>query len=110
MDKQEYINQLINAALNSTDGAARATPRPYLFTRLNARMQNAAENSWDRLLKFISKPAVAVTAICLVVAINAMVISDNYTAATTATEEQYTATDDYNSTAIVLNDFENTEP
>ena len=40
MNKNEHINKLIEEALNSLDGAERATAKPYLFTRLNARMQN----------------------------------------------------------------------
>ena len=60
MNKKEHINKLIDEALSSLDGAERATPKPYLFTRLNARMQKEPENSWDSDLKFISKPAIAV--------------------------------------------------
>jgi len=111
MNNNEPINKLTEEALNSFDGAGRATPKPYLFTRLNARMQNAAESNWDYALSFISKPAFVFVSICLVIAINAMVITYNYPAKTTVvTEEQYASVDEYSSSVTVLNDIENIEP
>jgi len=71
MKNNEHINQLTEEALNSLDGTSRATAKPYLLTRLNARMQNAKESNWDNALRFISKPAVALAGLCLVIAINA---------------------------------------
>jgi hypothetical protein len=111
MNKNEHINKLIDEALSSLDGAERATPKPYLFTRLNARMQNDPENSWDAVLKFISRPVVALAGLCLVITINAAVVSSNYSGqTTTAAEEQYASADEYNTSVAVLNDIENIEP
>jgi hypothetical protein len=111
MKNESQINKLIDEALKSLDGAETATPKPYLFTRLNARMQNASENSWDNALRFISKPAFAFVSLCLVIAINATVIVYNYNGGTTAvTEETYASVDEYSSTATVLNEIENLEP
>jgi hypothetical protein len=111
MTNNEHINKLIQEALNSLDNAERAIPKPYLLTRLNARMQNNNETSWDTALKFINRPVVALAGICLVIALNAIVITNNYPAKTTATsEEQYASADEYNSSVAVLNDIENIEP
>jgi hypothetical protein len=111
MNKNEHINKLIDEALNSLDGAERAAPKPYLFTRLNARMQNEPESSWDTVLKFISRPAIALAGLCLVITINAVVVSSNYSRqTTTAADEQYASTDEYNTSVAVLNDIENIEP
>lgn len=110
MKNTNHINKLIDEALNSLDDAGQASPKPYLFTRLNARMQNAKENTWDNALSFISKPAFAFVSLCLVIAINVTVISYNYNAATTAaSEEPFAAVDEYSS-VTVLNDIENIEP
>ncbi len=38
MNKQDKINKLIEEALNSVDDAQRAEPRPFLLTRIHARM------------------------------------------------------------------------
>ena len=111
MNKNEHIHKLVDEALGSLDGAERATPRPYLFTRLNARMQREPENSWDNVLKFISRPAIALAGLCLVITINALVVSSNYTGqTTTVAEEQYVSADEYNTSVAVLNDIENIEP
>ena len=106
------INKLTEDALNSLDGAVRATAKPYLLTRLNAKMQNVKESGWDKALKFINKPAIALAGLCLIIGINAMVVSYNYPGKTSvAIEEQYAAVDEYNSASVaVLNDIENIEP
>ena len=111
MNNNEHINKLIHDTLNSLDGAGKATPKPYLFTRLNARMQNTNESIWDKVLGFISKPVIALTVICLIIAINATVAAFNYTGKSTAvSEEQYISVDEYNSSVAVLNDIENINP
>jgi membrane-bound ClpP family serine protease len=111
MKSNEHINKLTEEALNSLDGASRANAKPYLLTRLNARMQSAKESSWDNALKFISKPAVALAGLCLVIGINAMVVGYNYQEKTTVvSEEQYASVDEYSSSVTVLNDIENIEP
>jgi hypothetical protein len=104
------INKLIDAAMDSLDGASRATAKPYLLTRINARMQQVKENKWDTALRFISRPAVAMAGILLVIAINATVVTYSYPAAGNTQEEQYASVDEYSSPATVLNDIENIEP
>jgi membrane-bound ClpP family serine protease len=107
----EHINKLIHNALNSLDDASRATAKPYLLTRLNARMQNEKESTWDKVLKYISKPSVALAGVCLVIALNATVITFNYPdKTTTVSEEQYASVDEYNSAVVELNDIENIQP
>jgi len=110
MKNNEQIDKLTDAALNSLDGAGRAIPKPYLFTRLNARMQNEKDNTWDIALKFISRPAVALAGLCLIIAVNTFVLTSNIEKQTTVTEEQYASIDEYSSPATVLNDIENIEP
>jgi hypothetical protein len=102
------INKKIDGAMNSLDTAGRATARPYLLTRINARMQRVKENKWDAALRFISKPAIVVLAIILVITINATVITYNFSSA--ADEQQYASVDEYSGSAVVLNDIENIEP
>ena len=60
MNKQERIDKMTDEALDSLDGANRATPRPYLFTRLAARMERQAESRWENVVRFIARPAVVI--------------------------------------------------
>jgi len=111
MNKKDHIDKLVEDTLNSFDGAARAIPKPYLFTRLHARMHNANEGAWDKLFRFISTPSVAMTALCLIIIVNALVVKNNYSATIiTTTEEQYASAYEYNNSVAVLDDIENIEP
>lgn len=113
MNSKQDINKLIDDTLNSLDGSGRATPRPYLFTRLNARMQRGKEGSWDTVLRFISRPAVAMAVLCLVIVVNALAVKNNYssTTASAVTEDaQYASAYEYNNSVAVLDDTENIEP
>ena len=110
MNHNDRLNQLIHDALNSLDNAGRATPKPYLLTRIHARMQNEKENLWDKTLGFISKPAVAMVSIALVIAINAMVITYTLPAKNNSvSDEQFTTDDEFNTNVATLNYFENIE-
>ena len=71
--KDESLNKKIDDAMQSMDNINRATPRPFLFTRLEARMQNE-KNIWGRLSSFVARPVVAFACICFVLILNAMVI------------------------------------
>jgi hypothetical protein len=65
----------INKTLDSLDGIQRATPGPYFFTRLKARMAKR-ENGWSGITGFISKPVYALSMICVVLAINTWILFD----------------------------------
>lgn len=52
--------QQIDAVIESLGGVSKASPAPYLLTRINARLGKDADNSfWGRAGAFISRPAVA---------------------------------------------------
>ncbi|MEO8404674.1 MAG: hypothetical protein ABI480_08770 [Chitinophagaceae bacterium] len=60
-------NKLENA-LNSFDGIQRATPQPYFYTRLRARMSKDRE--WGGIISVISRPVFAVAVVCAVLLMN----------------------------------------
>jgi hypothetical protein len=104
----ENINKLVEETLNSFDGAKKAVARPFLFTRLNARMGKKQEGSWDNALRFLSKPAVVIACVLLVVMLNASVFT--YNQPTSNNDDQYAANDYYSNDVTALNDIENIEP
>ncbi len=113
MNKQEHIDKMTNEALNSVEGAHRATPRPYLFTRLTARMERPAQSVWESAGRFIARPAVLIAGLCLVIAVNAMVIVFNNSTTSnsnTAVAEQQVTPDEFSTSIASLYDIENTEP
>lgn len=107
----EKVNKLTDETLNSFDGAERAIPKPFLFTRITGRMQRADDSAWDNALRFLSRPAVAMACVLLVISINAAVFTMHKQEITTVvTEDQYAAIDGYNSSVSLLKDLENIEP
>lgn len=59
--------------LESLDGMQRAQSNPFLFTKVMARLE-AENNGWERVAGWLSKPAFAISAVVLFMAINAGVL------------------------------------
>ena len=73
MRNKQKIQQKIEETLNSLDSIKQATANPFLFTRVKARLESEENGFWIRAFSFISKPAIAVSAIVIVILINAAV-------------------------------------
>jgi hypothetical protein len=112
MNKNEHIDKMIEDALNSADNVKRAEPKPFLLTRINARMNKGTESVWEKAGWLIARPAVAFTGLCLIVLINVMVMMNNNTASTVNVTDQVTqnSTDEFSSTVATIYDIENTQP
>lgn len=111
MNSRKQVSKIINEALNSLDGVTRAQPGPYLFTRIQARINKTNENSWERALGFIARPMVAFAGLALVIGINITVIAVNGFNEKNVITEQSTSADEFLSpVAILYDDIENIEP
>ncbi|MEO6539410.1 MAG: hypothetical protein ABIN74_00410 [Ferruginibacter sp.] len=111
MNKQEKINKMIEDALNSVDDVQRAEPKPFLLTRIHARMNIGTESVWEKAGWFITRPAVAFTGLCLILLINVMVMMNNNAVNTVnTTEVAQNSTDEFSSSVATIYDIENTQP
>ncbi|HMK05331.1 MAG TPA: hypothetical protein VK489_14110 [Ferruginibacter sp.] len=112
MHKKDGIDKLINEALSSVDNVNRAAPKPYLLTRIQARMNRPAESIWEKAGRFIARPAIAFTGLCMLVLINLAVVVFNNESETSlsATEQAATQPDEFSSTVATIYDLENTQP
>ena len=110
MNKQENINKLIDEALNSVDDAQRAEPRPFLLTRIHARMSKGTESVWEKASWFITRPAVAFTGLCMIIIINIMVVMYNKTPESAPVTDQtaQAQADEFSFTAVTIYDNDNT--
>jgi len=74
--KNEQIDKLVEETLNSFEGADRATAKPFLLTRIFARMNNrpASQNIWTKAGALLSKPGIAFTGLLLVILMNVIVL------------------------------------
>ena len=77
MKPKNDISQLVEEAMDSLEGIRRASPQPYFYTRLRARI--ARENSWGSVAGFISRPVFALAMVCVVLFVNVWILykSDN---------------------------------
>ena len=70
MNDKKRIQEEVEKTLESLNGIQRAAADPYLFTRIEARLEKEEKSFWSRALTFISRPSVAVPAIVLTILIN----------------------------------------
>ena len=70
MNKSKFNTEEI---LSSLDGIVRAEPRPFLFTRIQARMIQEEKMPELAVLRFITKPAFVLSLTLLFISINAYV-------------------------------------
>ena len=107
MPYDHEVNKKIEDALQGLDGSHRAQPKPYLLTRINARMQQQADSVWDKTARFITRPVVAFAGLCSIVAINFFIVTSN-SHITTAKEQR--GGDSYATSIASLYYNETTEP
>ena len=73
MKQGNDIGKRVEETLNSLDGIKRATPQPWLFSRIKARLsrEEAEERTvWGTMGSFLSRPAVAIAGLCLILLFN----------------------------------------
>jgi hypothetical protein len=112
MNKQEQINKLIEDALSSVDDAQRAEPKPYLLTRINARMNKGASSVWEKAGWLITRPVVAFSGLCMIVLLNVLAVMNNKTSDSGTVTEQtaQNQADELSYTTATIYDIDNTQP
>jgi hypothetical protein len=109
MKSKQNTDKLIEEAMSSIDNISRAEAKPYLLTRINARMNKLKGSAWEKAGWFIARPAVALTGLCLILVINAAVVVVNRTSENAAAAEQV-QTDEFSYTVATIYDNENNQP
>jgi hypothetical protein len=109
--EEDNVNKKIEAAFDSLDQIHRAEPRPFLFTRIEARMRNE-RSTWGKISSFVARPVIAFACIFLVLVINASVIlfSNNSTSSLTQSGPELATADEYSQVSSTLYEFENPKP
>ncbi|RYF91256.1 MAG: hypothetical protein EOO03_01795 [Chitinophagaceae bacterium] len=103
------LDALVEETMDAMDGAEKASPAPFLLTRINAALKRQRSSLWERISVFISRPGIAVTAIVLLIAVNLVMYT--YKKDSLPKQITITAADDYSMIAPeALFDFENNQP
>jgi hypothetical protein len=115
MKQRRDIQQETEQALNSLNGARRAEPAPYFYTRLMARMQQARPvDAWERLIALITRPSVAISALVLILAANAWMFAAGFSSSSAERMEasalQQAFADEYQLGINTFYEYEKTEP
>lgn len=107
--KQIPDKERIEKALESLDGIQRATPQPYFYTRLKARLDRK-EREWSGITGFISRPAYALAMICIVLLVNTWAVMNSSNNSSQITPMQVATDqvlpDEYNVAVNTFYDYE----
>lgn len=109
---QEDINDKINRTLNSLEGMEAAEPKPFLLTRIHAALvQKETPGIWYTLAAFLQRPAVAVTAVIILILLNFALLNRNLADPSTRfSKGNISASDDFAINVSGIYDVENQEP
>lgn len=74
--RERSIEKLVDNTIGSFDAAKRAEPKPFLFTRVMAAINNQSsmQNTWTRCAAFISKPGIAISGLLLIMLVNITIV------------------------------------
>jgi hypothetical protein len=104
------LQQKVDEAMASIDGIQRAYPKPFFFTRLQARIDRRKQNPWERIAGTIARPAFAVLSVVAVIAINTVVIVNKNSSSKAIPEHAEMAIADEYSNSIAYYAIENAQP
>ncbi len=113
MESKKTIEGKIERALESLDGMQRATPQPWLYARVKARLQREEKTVWESIGSFLSKPAVAMAGLGMILVLNIFVLfkQGNFQDATNVANQPVQLTDSESILASNSSfDYENVQP
>ena len=112
MGKRQNIPEKAQQTIDSLDGLQRATPGPFFFTRVMARVQREEASAWERAVAFLTRPMVVVATLSIIILLNATALylpTHSYEpSALVADQSDPSYTDDYVA-ANTIYEFENAD-
>ncbi|HTD93619.1 MAG TPA: hypothetical protein VK644_07405 [Chitinophagaceae bacterium] len=74
MKQRPDINQKVEEILQSLDGMKQAAPAPWFYTRVMAKLRKDEKTGWMTMASFLSRPAVAIAGLCIILVMNAVLL------------------------------------
>ena len=88
MKQQRDFEKKVEDVLNSLDGIQRAEPQPWFFSRVKGRLsRQEAKTGWESIGSFLSRPAVAIAGLVLILALNGFVLLNQTSADAVASNQ-----------------------
>jgi len=106
------IEERLQKTLDSLDGIQRATPRPYFYTRLKARIDKE-EKGWSGVAGLISRPAFAMAIVAVILFVNSWILLRDDKPGIQAGANAQIVTDvpeEYNVAITTFYDYETSSP
>lgn len=108
MNKITNIQMRVEEALESIRNIERAMPRPFFYTRLEARLKAGEKNVWESLSRVITRPVLAFGTLSIVLIINAFVVVSEASHNGEPRNSEIASIEDIRSTSYY--DIENIQP
>lgn len=115
MSKNENIQQRLEQTMNSLDGMRKASPGPFFFTRVQARLERDDISVWESVTGFLTRPVVATAVVGFIIFMNASVAffskptQTEVSIAEQITQQNLPEEYNYNTTVASLYDYDNNE-
>jgi hypothetical protein len=108
MNDKPQNEKKIEETLNSLDHMHRASPGSFFFNRLQARLKEGTLSRWKKLEFFLARPAIAMAAAFLIIALNVILILRNSEPAPPSVDQEEQAlADEYGLTVNAIYNYEN---
>lgn len=109
MNKKSDIQNKVVAAINCLDGLTQASPGPFFFTRVQARLNKIEKNVWESISAFIARPTIAIAMVCLVLLMNTVAVLQ-HTKTLTSDQSDQSVYEEFNLATNTFYDYEIKEP
>jgi len=85
MKQRNDIEKRVEGTLSSLDGIQRATPQPWLFSRIKRRLSEDEDKTvWGTISSYVGKPAITIAGLCLILLVNGFLVFNNQQTENTA--------------------------
>ena len=109
MNKMSDIQKRVEEAMDSILNIGQATPQPFFYARLIARIQRRERNNWEKISILVSRPAFAFITVSMVLMLNIYVAFNETSSSPNTPEMSEVATADDLGTNTFY-DIENVQP
>ena len=113
MKKKQAIYDLVEEAFNSVNNIERASPKPFLLSRVNSRLHKKKSSSWwENAALLIGRPGIVIPGLAMLMVINLTAVIFYASEPAVAISEQsfQASSDEFTYTAATIYDNENLEP
>ncbi len=109
MNENKHTQSRVDAILNSTDGIKRAEANPFLYTRIMSKL-GEERSVWAVISGFVTRPAVVLSTLCLVIVLNVFVVVNSKEDKATAQTNSLTDNEYQQMASATTYDYVNVEP